>query len=199
MNILIADDHQLIAASLENLIKTKENKIFIAYNLKMLENILATNSIDLLIQDVRFGNDNAIDFLPKIITENRNCKIIVLTSITDEYTIKKLIKFGIHGFLSKSESIEKINFAINEVTLGKTYFSSITGYLGKGGIILSRREKEILNEILKEKTISQVAEALFISTKTVEMHRANLFIKLDVKNITGLVKKTILLGLVDDL
>jgi DNA-binding CsgD family transcriptional regulator len=50
-----------------------------------------------------------------------------------------------------------------------------------------------------EKNTPQIADALFVSVKTVEMHRANLFLKLGVKNITGLIKKAILFNLVDEI
>ncbi|MCT4582687.1 MAG: helix-turn-helix transcriptional regulator [Flavobacteriales bacterium] len=65
-------------------------------------------------------------------------------------------------------------------------------------IILTKREREVLEVIMREKSIKQIAEELFISEKTVELHRSNLFVKLDVKNITGLVKKAIALNLLDD-
>jgi DNA-binding CsgD family transcriptional regulator len=64
---------------------------------------------------------------------------------------------------------------------------------------LSKREKEVLQQILMEKNTPQIADALFVSVKTVEMHRANLFLKLGVKNITGLIKKAILFNLVDEI
>jgi DNA-binding NarL/FixJ family response regulator len=64
-------------------------------------------------------------------------------------------------------------------------------------IVLTRREREVLEVIMKEKSIKEIAEELCISEKTVELHRSNLFVKLDVKNITGLVKKAIALNLLD--
>ena len=63
---------------------------------------------------------------------------------------------------------------------------------------LSDREKEILRLILEECTTKMIAEKLFLSEKTIENYRSSLLLKLEVSNIAGLVKKTILLGLLND-
>ncbi len=207
MKLLIADDHELIAASLENLIiKTfQQFKIYKAYSKETLFSLLETHPFDLLIQDIRFGKDNAIDFIPDIIKKYPACKLIVLTSISDAYTIKTIMKFKPQALLLKTESIDTISSAIELVLSNSVYYSKSILNINEPNqvnfqqIVLSRREREILNQILMEKNIQQIAESLFISAKTVEMHRANLFIKLNVKNITGLVKKALLLNLIDDL
>jgi DNA-binding CsgD family transcriptional regulator len=67
----------------------------------------------------------------------------------------------------------------------------------KNKVYLTEREKDVLREIMNEKSIKEIAKTLFISEKTVEHHRANLFIKLEVKNSTGLVKKTMEMRLLD--
>jgi DNA-binding NarL/FixJ family response regulator len=63
---------------------------------------------------------------------------------------------------------------------------------------LSERELEVLREISNGKTSKEISEHLFISIKTVEMHRSNLFSKLDVSNVVSLVKKAITLNLIDE-
>lgn len=63
--------------------------------------------------------------------------------------------------------------------------------------ILSSRGKEILQLIVEENTNQEIADKLFISLRTVENHRFSLLQKLDVKNVIGLVKVALQLGLVD--
>src|SRR5690625_5442257 len=60
----------------------------------------------------------------------------------------------------------------------------------KSTVVLTPREKEVLKLILKEKTTNEIGEKLDVSSKTVEKHRANLFIKFGVKNVVGLVKRS---------
>ncbi|MDO8998495.1 MAG: response regulator transcription factor [Bacteroidota bacterium] len=204
MNLIIADDHELIASSLETIIHEahKEIKIFKAFKKQQLFDLLSKQTIDLLIQDLRFGKDNALDFLPNIILKYPKCKIVVLTSVSDSFTINRINQLKLDGFVLKTESAKNISKAIELVISGGQFFSSETNQttnVFENKIKLSPREKEILSEILKEKSIQQIADSLSISNKTVEMHRANLFIKLDVKNITGLVKKTIIYNLIEDI
>jgi DNA-binding NarL/FixJ family response regulator len=172
----------------------------------MLETLLLNHKIKLLIQDVRFGKHNAIDFLPELMRQYPQCKIIVLTSITDHYSINSILKLKPAGFLLKTDSLDTINFAINEVIQNRNYISEFVLEVKKQELnyktnapSLSKREKEVLQQILMEKNTPQIADALFVSVKTVEMHRANLFLKLGVKNITGLIKKAILFNLVDEI
>lgn len=96
-----------------------------------------------------------------------------------------------------------IALAIKEVEKGNVFTSSVlTERLYEDNdsknftkdFRLTRREKEVLSELLKEKSNKAIAEALFISEKTVEHHKANLCVKFDVKNVTGLVKKAIVYG-----
>lgn len=203
MNILIADDHLLIIDGLKTLLLKNYPgcTIFNATNKKELFQQLKECNLDILIQDVRFGNDNAQDFLNEITKDYKDLKIILLTSISNSLIINKLLKEKISGFVLKNEVSETIVTAINLALKNEFYLSKdldkkksvITNQ-----IILSIREKEIVKEILNEKSIIEIAQTLYISPKTVEMHRNNLFLKLNVKNITGLVKKVLIDNLLED-
>jgi DNA-binding NarL/FixJ family response regulator len=204
MNILLADDHQLILDGLKSAVQAQftSAKIYAAINKAELENILKNNSIDLLVQDVKFGHDHASDFIDDIKSSYPELKTILLTSVSDSVSIAKLGK-KVEGYVLKSESLAEIFNAINEVLEGKIYFSvqaqnKLDEILSSDEITLTRREKEVLEVIMEEKSTKEIADILSISEKTVELHRSNLFVKLDVKNITGLIKKTIALNLLDD-
>ncbi len=204
MKILFADDHQLILTGLKTIISDyfSEASIYMAQNKSELFAWLKKETFDILIQDLKFGDTNANEFLTEIKKDYPKLKILILSTISDTVSITKLIK-KVDGYVVKSEPIEEIITAIKTICEGKTYLSKKTNQKLKAPIwhkeiILSRREKEIIAVIMKEKSTKEIAEELNISVKTVEMHRANLFVKLEVKNITGLVKKIILLGLIED-
>ena len=203
MKVIIADDHQLIINGLQSVLTEKYPQVEVdgAINKSILYELLATNKYDVLIQDLKFGADNAKDFLKEIKSEYPSLKIIVLSSISDSVTIKQLSNL-VDGYVIKSESLEELTNAISKVTNGEKYFSELASNRLKENsvdeIILTRREKEVLQVTLQEKSIKEIADILCISEKTVELHRSNLFVKLDVKNITGLVKKAIALNLIEE-
>ncbi|MEZ5173329.1 MAG: response regulator transcription factor [Bacteroidia bacterium] len=203
MKILIADDHHLIIEGLKAALQNAfpEAEINGAINkLQLFEN-LEKGKTDILIQDIKFGESNAKDFLDDLKTVHPELKIIFLTSVSDSVTIKQLSK-KVDGYILKSESQDEIIAAIEALIKGDKYFSAEASERMKEfpeeEFFLSRREQEVLAVIMQEKSIREIAEELCISEKTVEMHRSNLFVKLDVKNITGLIKKAIALNLIAD-
>ena len=101
------------------------------------------------------------------------------------------------------ENKSEIEKALKAVILGEKYFSSQTqqtffeNQTSNINLDLTQREKEVLQFIVQEKTTKEIAVALFISEKTVETHRGNLMLKLEARNIAGVVRKAIMLGLVE--
>jgi DNA-binding NarL/FixJ family response regulator len=204
MTIVLADDHVLILNGLSSLLKSSfiDAQIICVSNKSELLHILNNNTITILVQDVRFGKDDARDFVDSLKIDYPQLKIILLTSISDAHSISNMIRLKIDGLILKSETSEQIIQSIKDVLEGNRILPQqnqmLTDHKTELVTQLSRREKEVLREILNEKSIKEIANTLFISDKTVEMHRSNLFVKLDVKNVTGLVKKAILLNLLEE-
>jgi len=203
MNILIADDHHLVLEGLTNVLETMENvKIFQAKNKNLLLYQLRSHKIDILFQDILFGDHNAREFIKEIIKEFPSLKIIIISSISDLEVVDSLFKQGVHGYLLKSDDLSEISSSIATVMNDQIYISTEIRDLTyrekrldiKSTVVLTPREKEVLRLILKEKTTNEIGDNLNVSTKTVEKHRANLFIKFGVKNVVGLVKKAIMEG-----
>jgi len=204
MKLIIADDHQLILDGLQKVIQSnfKQAKIDLALNKTELFNILKFNKIDVLIQDIKFGDSNANDFIGELKQNYPHLKILILSSVSDSVSIRKLLK-KVDGYVLKSESINEICNGVESILDGNQYLSKnvrkiISATNQPNEIVLTRREKEVLEVIMQEKSIKEIAETLYISQKTVEMHRSNLFLKLNVKNITGLVKQAIALDLLGE-
>ena len=203
MNILIADDHHLVLEGLTNVLETMENvEIFQAKNKNLLLYQLRSHKIDILFQDILFGDYNAREFIKEIIKEFPSLKIIIISSISDLEVVDSLFKQGVHGYLLKSDDLSEISSSIATVMNDQIYISTEIRDLTyrekrldiKSTVVLTPREKEVLRLILKEKTTNEIGENLNVSTKTVEKHRANLFIKFEVKNVVGLVTKAIMEG-----
>ena len=112
-----------------------------------------------------------------------------------ESILKKVKQFNANGFLLKNCSSDDLLNALDAV------FESNKFYIGKGvkdtvietdgfleKIKITRREKEIITELMKGHNVPQISEKLFISTHTVETHKKNIFKKLDIHNTIDLVK-----------
>lgn len=203
MKVLIADDHALIIDGFITVIKNHDASIscFKALNKIELFQILEKNQIDILFQDVMFGNSDARDFISELKEKYPELKIIIISSLNDENTVQTLLKQRADGYLLKSEPSYEIIRALRSALNDEKFISA--GLANKGSsyttrtkqtILLTPREKEVLSLILQEKTTKEIADVVCLSEKTVENHRANLFIKFDVKNLAGLVKKAILEG-----
>lgn len=208
LNFIIADDHQLITDALCQLLSLHfpEADIRTAATIENLHAQLHSNAPDFLIQDIRLGKDDARTFLPAIVRSYPAMKVIGLSSLGDIASIQSSLAAGCHAYVVKSESSNEIIKAIHHLLQGKKYISEAAlatlsqdteANTQNENIVLTFREKEVLREILREKTSKQIAETIFISEKTVEIHRASLFAKFNVKNLAGLVKKAILWGYYD--
>jgi DNA-binding NarL/FixJ family response regulator len=201
MNIVIAEDHVLIVDGLRSLLESNGYVVHHASDELVLMNLLRKDKIDVLIQDIRFGKVDARTIIPTIREQFPEVKILVLTSLDDLASIQSVLATNIQGYIIKTEPSELILEAIEIIVAGKTYLSPEVQSLlvGKAAsaqteVQLSERETGVLNGILDEKSTKEIAEILYISEKTVEHYRSSLFTKFDVKNVSGLVKKAILLG-----
>lgn len=205
MKLLLADDHFLVLDGLELLLSTfdfVENTKGVL-NYSQLKEALATDSYDVLLLDIHFGKFDGRIVLGEIKKEYPDLKAIALTSYSDMATIKSAINVGFDGYLLKTDGRNEIEKALKAVILGEKYFSSQTqqtffeNQTSNINLDLTQREKEVLQLIVQEKTTKEIAVALFISEKTVETHRGNLMLKLEARNIAGVVRKAIMLGLVE--
>lgn len=200
MNIAIAEDHALIIEGIVSLLSNEDYKVHCAQSATELFQCLNLEQIDLIIQDIRFGAVDARTIIPEIRSRFPSIKIIALTSLEDTASIQSVLALNVSGYVLKSEDPSVLLEAIRQVGLNKVYLSQeVQQILSKHKSsaelpVLSQREQEVLTGILDEQSTKEIAEKLFVSEKTVEHYRASLFSKFDVKNVSGLVKKAILLG-----
>jgi DNA-binding NarL/FixJ family response regulator len=204
MTVLFADDHFLVLEGLRDLLhkKNQNASVLLASNKSELFDQLKSKKPDLLIQDLKFGSDNAVEFIDDIYLLSPQIKILIFTSISDPSTINAMAK-KTEGYILKTDPVETILEGIANVLQGEKYISPNAKKIANALINLNKevhftkRELDVIREIMKEIPIKTIAKNLQISDKTVEMHRSNIFLKLEVNNITGLVKKVIALGILD--
>ena len=158
----------------------------------MIRDIDKINS-DILLVDLNNENPAEIEYLSEFRRIKPDIKVIVFTACRDKNLILKLLDLGIHGYRLKEADAPEIKETIHAVHEGRSYMEPcVTNALmdkikrnrAASGTLLSNREREVLNLIAKGMTNGEIADALFISTRTVKFHVSSIFTKLDVKNRT---------------
>ncbi|HRY32556.1 MAG TPA: response regulator transcription factor [Bacteroidales bacterium] len=157
---------------------------------------LRTNTPDIVLMDIEMPLINGIDTSMRALEIRPDLKIIALTMFTDELHYVQMLKAGVKGFILKKSNKHLLQQAIEEVSHGGNYYSQeIIQKLASLSIgkrtgepeQLSEREKEVLDLICKGRTSKEIAEQLFLSIKTVEVHRSNILHKTNVRNAAELI------------
>ncbi len=211
INVVITDDHQLVLEGLTLLLDgTKEITVHKCYrSAHLLLEGLKEHVPDVVLMDINMPEMNGIEACRVVKKEYPTLKVIALSMISESNLIKLMLKNGADGYLHKNAGRDEIVEAICDVHAGKKYLSQEISDILIGQDLkddhkisnspfpkLSRREEQILELIIDEKTTQEISEQLFISFGTVETHRRNIMIKLGVKNTAGMVRIALEYGLV---
>ncbi len=197
MNIFLTDDHEILLDGLEKII-LEEDELSVTGKASTVQDTLDQLTrlhVDLLITDYNLPDDDGLSLVRKVKRKYPDLKIIVLSMHDEGHLVKEILKEGINGYVLKKDSHNELIDAIYAVKNDKVYLSSdintilVKGLHGAGEQkLLTEREREILKLISQEYTNRQIAEELFISERTVETHRKNIFRKTKTNNMVGLIK-----------
>ncbi len=196
--IIIIDDHKIFGEGFCSLLENNDFRVKRVFQSpKKALNYLKDNLIEIVFCDINMPEINGIDLIKKIKKNNSECKVIMITMYTEKNIIKKALENNADGYLTKNCSIKDIKTAISNSYSSKNKFISKTTDNNNNEdsfslkFKLTKREKEIIRHILKEKSNSEIGEILQISKRTVETHRKNIMLKLDVKNSIGIAVKAL--------
>ncbi|HUN01581.1 MAG TPA: response regulator transcription factor [Niabella sp.] len=211
INVAILDDHQIVIDGLKLLLEKSERiKVGMEHTngFELLKSLRDDkNSIDILLLDLMMPVMSGQECALMVRQEFPQIKIIILSMNNDGKTVSGLIEQAdIRGFLPKSVNKNELIEAIENVFDGKHYFSEeILEELKlygnrkqqKEDLKLSLRELEIIKLIAQGLTNKQIAAELFISEKTVETHRKNIFRKTSTHNVGSLLHLVKRLGILE--
>lgn len=199
IKIIIADDHQLFRNGLKILLNSfPEFEVTgeASNGIEFLE-LLGRVKADIALMDINMQEMDGIEATRKGLKLNPSVSIIALSMYGEEEYYYKMVDAGAKGFLLKDSDISEVKEAILTVMKGGSFFSQELLYhviqkikhreQETKSANLSKREREILAKICEGLSNQEIAEALFISKRTVDKHRANLLGKTNSKNTASLI------------
>ncbi len=200
--ILLADDHVLIRHGIKNIIK-KDNKFHVVgevSNGEQLMVFLEDSAVDMIILDISMPGIGGMEAVGLVKTKYPGIKILMLTMHNNKQYFYNAMAAGADGYLMKDDSDQELLVAIEKVLSGKSYISPYMADDFADDVInmyrtekkspfqeLTKREKEILQLVVKGYTSRRMAEQLHLSQRTIDHHRSNLLRKFNRKNSIDLV------------
>ncbi|HRK52800.1 MAG TPA: response regulator transcription factor [Cyclobacteriaceae bacterium] len=196
MKVLLVDDHVILSDGVKSLLEKEDYEVvFQADSAERALEFLKGNDADLLITDFNMPGMDGLSLIHLVKRVNQNIKIIVLSMHDEVHLVKEILKAGVNGYVLKKDTQNELLQAIREVQAGKVFLSNDINKMlivnlqnPDEGKLLTDREREILKLIAREFTNKQIAEELFISERTVETHRKNIFKKTGTNSLVGLIK-----------
>ncbi|GAB5475876.1 MAG: response regulator transcription factor [Maribacter sp.] len=210
--LIIADDHKMFIDGLMSILQDAPefSVVTTAKNGAQVIKYLDINGVEnlhLLITDLTMPELDGIELNEIVKKKYPSLKTLVVSMHIDGAMIDKLIRNNVDGYVPKNAEKEELLEAIRTIVKGEKYFSSeikraytdaMFETKKQAEINLTEREKEVLKLIAEENTTQEIADQLFLSKHTIESYRKNLISKLQVKNLAGLTKHAIKMGLLDD-
>lgn len=208
IKVLLVDDHLMFLEGLQSLFANEKNieVIGAASSAQIALDILKEVQPDIVITDLSMPDMDGSSLVATLQKIHPNIYTLVLSMHSEAQIISKLINQHINGYLLKNAEKEELLTAVKTIARGENYFSkevkeifTQNSFNRNYQVIpeLSKREKEVLKLIGDEYTTKEIADLLFISQNTVESHRKNMFSKLNVKNVAGLIKMALKNNLID--
>ncbi len=213
IRVLVVDDHQLIIEGIKSMLQ-EETEIEFAGGANSMKDALAfidSQHVDVILLDVNMPEGSGIETTKVIKEKSPEIQILALTMHEDISIITQMVKAGASGYLLKGSNMREIIEAIKAVNGKSRYLSRevqaiLMDNLGSGEkdkmlaepkMVITPREREILNLVALEMTNADIANKLFISERTVETHRRNIFTKTQTKSIVALMNYAMKHGLLD--
>ena len=206
IKIILVDDHKLLRDGLRNIIEKRSNMHIIGEASDGREAIKIASELlpNVIVMDVAMPGLNGIEAARQIHKTQPDIKIIGLSMHSGKQFIQGMFKAGAFGYLLKDGDADELITAISTVMQNKRYLSKdinqeFLALLKKGEVFgkaqLSAREKEVLQLISEGKSSKEIGGILFLSPKTIDVHRNNIMKKIDLYTIPELTKYAIQKGL----
>lgn len=190
INVGIVDDHAIVRAGLQGYLANQVDIRVVgeAANGREAIDLVRETEIDVLLLDLSMPGQSGVDALAMIHAKRPAMGILVLSAYPEEHFAVNLLRQGASGYLGKAGDPAEILKAVRTVALGRRYLSATVAELlaqqldskngGPAHEKLSEREFQVFLNLAKGQTVSEVAESLSLSIKTVSTYRTRMMEKL---------------------
>ncbi len=212
MRVLLADDHGIVRRGLRSLLESEPELSIVAEAADGLEalRLCEEHAPDTLIVDIGMPKMNGIEVAARVQKLARAPRVIILSMHADESYILRALAAGARAYLLKDATDEDLLPAVRSVAAGKPFFSgAVTAVLVEDYMrrlqargltdsyhLLTDREKEVLQLLAEGRSNKEVATELDLGLSTVETHRANLMLKLNLHNTAEIVLYAVRKGII---
>lgn len=213
IKVVIADDHALFRKGMASIIENFENVEVVGEagnGIELMERIKECDP-DIVLLDLKMPEMDGMEANRHIQKTYPRVKVVVLSMYDDDKFIIHLIEMGANGYLLKNAEPQEVEDALHAVMETGFYFNNHVSRVMLKGLIskqkskpnfddkveFTARELEVLQLICKEHTNVEIANKLYLSTRTIDGYRNKLLLKTGAKNTAGIVMYAVKHGLVD--
>jgi two-component system, NarL family, response regulator DevR len=187
--VLIVDDHEVLAASLSQVLDHEPDLTVVgaAGTLEEARAQLATEKPDVVLLDHRLPDGDGVEAIPDLLALRPEASIVVLTATTADHVLVAAIEGGASGFVSKTRGLDEVTSAVRAAAAGESVISPemlarllprLHRRAAEPHDKLTERERDVLQLLAEGLSNAAIAERLFVSVHTVRNHVANLSNKL---------------------
>jgi DNA-binding NarL/FixJ family response regulator len=209
IKIVLADDHTIVREGLRRVVGEVEGIDVVgeATNGREVLEWVKKGGFDMLLLDLSMPDHSGVDFIRRLKNESPKLPILVLTMHEEEQYAVRSIRAGASGYLTKESASKELISAIRRIASGHLYINASvaeklaldTMYLHDGPPhkSLSDREFEIFQFMVTGRSITEIAEQLHLSVKTVSTHKARILQKMNMLSLADLVRYAVSNGLMN--
>ncbi|MEA4909245.1 MAG: response regulator transcription factor [Chloroflexi bacterium] len=194
MRILIADDHAIVRKGLKQILDEEPGMAIVgeAQNAQEVLDMVRRQKWDMVILDISMPGRSGLDVLSELRQNSPHLPVLILSMHPEDQFALRVLKAGAAGYMNKQSAPEELVEAIHKIHRGGRYISQSLAEKMAMGLnrnddrpvheLLSDREYQVMQLIASGKTISEIAEILSLSVKTVSTYRARILSKMNMKN-----------------
>lgn len=206
--IILVDDHKIVRKGIKGIIEKNASLKVVGEASNGREAIKICKDIKpaVVIMDIAMEGLNGVEATRQILDIDRDIKIIALSMHSEKQFVLGMFKAGAYGYLLKDSGSEELISAILAVARNEKYISQKLSHIlienlgspnsGEKHDQLTTREREVLQLIAEGNSSKEIGDILFLSSKTVDVHRNNIMQKLDLHTLQDLTKYALKMGII---
>lgn len=206
--VLLVDDHDVVIEGIKSVLEGMEGYAVAGMATSGTRAVAQALNLrpDIVVMDISMPGMNGVEATKEIKARLPETRIVIYTMFSDKEYVLELFRAGIDGYVLKQDPLSDLLLALDAVKGGGTYFSTeapkvlsehlrdaATDHATKPNALesLSGRERQVFELLADGRTVKEIAQALFISPKTVESHKYHIMAKLEVDSVTEMTKLAI--------